>query len=130
MCPDKTRPNVPRELENVFSGLRALTPKQSPVTLGGAVFRLTCIACPEQYDVDLGEARNRGYVRLRHGELRADYLPDGDFSRAVPVYEHNVGDHAGCFESDEERDRHLTEIAAKLHDQHRAHSRPGRHSRS
>ena len=100
------------------------------MTLGGAVFRLTSFACPEQYDVDLGEAKNRGYVRLRHGELTADYLPDGDFARAVPVFERDIGDHAGCFENNEERDRYLTEIAAKLHGQHRAHTRSCRHSRS
>ena len=123
MPPDKTHPDAQRELDEPVA---PPTSQQSAVTLGGAVFRLTSFACPEQYDVDLGEAKNRGYVRLRHGELTADYLPDGDFSRAVPVFERDIGDHAGCFESDEERDRYLTEIAAKLHGQHRAHATAAR----
>ena len=122
MCPGTTLPNAPRKLDNFHGGLR--TPHESSVTLGGAVFRLTSFACPEQYDVDLGDAENRGYVRLRHGDLTADYLPDGDFSRATRVFEHDIGDDAPCFESDEERDRFLTEIAEKLHSQHRSHTRP------
>ena len=86
------------------------------------MFRLTTPACPEQYLVDLGEAENRGYVRLRHGVLRGDYLPDGDFGRAVQVFERDIGDDAGCFESNEERDEYLTRIAEKLYNQHRAHT--------
>ena len=124
MCPDKPLPDAPREREDRFSDLRALT-------LGGATFRLTCFACPEQYDVDLGDAGKRGYVRLRHGELRADYLPDGDFSRAVTVFEHDFDDDAvPCFDSDEERDEYLSRIAEKLYRHHRAHSHPRDHSRS
>ena len=117
MCPDKTLPDAPREPEDLFSDLRALT-------LGGATFRLTSYACPEQYDVDLDEAENRGYVRLRHGELRADYLPDGDFDRAVTVFEHDFDDDAvPCFESNEERDQYLTRIAEVLYRHHRAAAR-------
>lgn len=127
MCPDKPLPNALQGLENFFSDL---PPRQPRVRLGGAVFRLTCMACPEQYDVDLGEAENRGYVRLRHGALRADYLPDGDFSRRVTVFEADIGDYAGCFESDEERDRYLTRIAEALYRHHRAQSHPRDHSRS
>lgn len=128
MCPDKPLSNAPRELENLVSDL--LPPRQSRVTLGGAVFRLTCIACPEQYDVDLGDAENHGYVRLRHGALRADYLPDGDFDRRVTVFEADIGDYAGCFEGDEERDRYLIQIAEKLYREHHAHSGACRQSRS
>ena len=118
MCPDKPFPKALQGLEDVFSDL---PPRQSRVRLGGAVFRLTCMACPEQYDVDLGEAENRGYVRLRHGTLRADYLPDGDFDRRAPVFEADIGDYAGCFESDEERDEYLTRIAEELLRRHRAY---------
>lgn len=119
MCPDKTLPSARREVEDRFSDLRART-------LGGATFRLTSCACPEQYDVDLGEAENRGYVRLRHGELRADYLPDGDFDRAVTVFEHDIDDDAPCFESNEERDQYLTQIAEALYRHHRTAARePG-----
>ena len=72
--------------------------------------------------MDLGDGENRGYVRLRHGDLTADYLPDGDFNRRVQVFERDIGDDAPCFESDEERDRYLTQIADALHRRHRAHT--------
>lgn len=36
--------------------------------------RLTCSACPEQYDAFIGD-RKVGYLRLRWGEFRVDY-PD------------------------------------------------------
>ena len=119
MSPDKT-------LRNTQQGLREFsddppTPHK-PVTLAGAMFRLITPACPEQFEVDLGEAEKRGYVRLRHGVLRGDYLPDGDFGRAVQVFERDIGDHAGCFESNDERDTYLTQIAEKLHSRHRTHT--------
>ena len=80
--------------------------------------------------MDLGDAENRGYVRLRHGALTADYLPDGDFDRAVQVFESDIGDHAGCFGSDEQRDQYLTRIAEKLQGHHRARCSPVRQNRS
>lgn len=62
--------------------------------------RLTCGACPEQYDA-LDEDRKVGYLRLRHGGFTVE-CPDvgGDL-----VYEASpVGD--GRFE-DDERDYYL-----------------------
>lgn len=35
----------------------------------------TCMACPEQYDVFDSAGRRVGYLRLRHGQFRADYIP-------------------------------------------------------
>ena len=40
----------------------------------GFTLKRTCFACPEQYDV-LKDGAKVGYLRLRHGEFRADY-PD------------------------------------------------------
>ena len=37
---------------------------------------LTCSACPEQYDVFLGE-RQVGYIRFRWGSLEVDFLRCG-----------------------------------------------------
>lgn len=52
----------------------------------------TCCACPEQYDVYFG-SEEVGYLRLRHGNFRADY-------RGETVYTANPkGD--GIFEYDE-----------------------------
>jgi hypothetical protein len=77
--------------------------------IDGLRFVMTCIACPEQYDVFDSSGKQVGYVRLRHGELRCDYPDYG----GETIYEVDpIGD--GCFDSDEERDFHLGEIAGKL----------------
>jgi hypothetical protein len=57
----------------------------------------TCGACPEQYDVYLGD-EEIGYMRLRHGHFRAEY------KRTIVYSASTVGD--GLFEQ-EERKRHL-----------------------
>ena len=58
---------------------------------------MTCGACPEQYDAFLLGAKI-GYLRLRHGYFRAEYL-------GANVYEASpIGD--GIFE-DTERAKHL-----------------------
>lgn len=59
--------------------------------------KLTCPACPEQYDAFF-EDNNVGYLRLRHGYFRAEY-------KGEIVYDSNtIGD--GSFEY-EERKKHL-----------------------
>lgn len=40
----------------------------------GVSIHLTCISCPEQYDVKF-DGRMIGYIRFRHGRLTAEY-PD------------------------------------------------------
>ena len=72
-------------------------------------FKMTCIACPEQYDVFDPSENQVAYVRLRHGELRCDYPKCG----GETIYEAEPeGD--GCFDSDEERDYHLEKIAIRV----------------
>jgi hypothetical protein len=71
-------------------------------------FKMTCGACPEQYDVFLGEEQV-GYVRLRHGTLRVDSPDCG----GRVVYEASPnGD--GCFDTPEERDFHLRHAGAAI----------------
>ena len=73
----------------------------------GCTLRLTCSACPEQYDVERRGVRI-GYLRLRHGEFTAAY-PDVD---GEIVYEAEPrGD--GAFE-DDERMEHLTAAVRAL----------------
>lgn len=72
---------------------------------------MTCKACPEQYDVFLGELKI-GYLRLRHGEFRADYPDCGDET----VYEASPRGE-GEFERDE-RDRYLRFALKALLDRH------------
>lgn len=70
-------------------------------------FKMTGMACPEQYDVFWGE-RQVAYVRLRHGSLTVR-CPDvgGEL-----VYEAEPeGD--GCFEK-KERDQYLRRCAAAV----------------
>lgn len=68
---------------------------------------LTCSACPEQYDVFLGDEQV-GYLRLRHGSFRADTPHCGGETvyRAEPV-----GD--GIFET-AERERYLIEAVEAI----------------
>lgn len=75
----------------------------------GLKFRNTCGACPEQYDVFLGE-EEVGYARLRWGVLRGD-------CRGTTVYTKNMADGSdGIFNSDESRMKHLNEIATAIHE--------------
>lgn len=77
---------------------------------------LTCGACPEQYDVFLGQLQI-GYLRLRHGAFRADYPDCG----GETVYEASPrGD--GKFE-DDERDHYLRFALKALLDRHVAGAR-------
>lgn len=64
----------------------------------------TCGACPEQYDVFLGE-EYIGYMRLRHGWFRAEY-------KGTIVYQARP-DGDGCFECGE-RDGYLNEACLAI----------------
>lgn len=63
--------------------------------LDGFILEMTCISCPEQYDV-FREGKKVAYLRLRHGTFRAD-VPDCG-GETVYVSE-TKGD--GCFDEDE-----------------------------
>lgn len=83
---------------------------EQPEALRVGPYRLvrTCTACPEQYDVFLGELEV-GYLRLRGGWFRADYPTCG----GATVYEASPrGD--GIFE-DDEREPHLRAAVAAIH---------------
>lgn len=68
-------------------------------------FVQTCAACPEQYDVYEGDDLV-GYVRLRHGYLRAD-------CHGEPIYDSVVkGD--GCFYDEHERQWHMKCIKSAM----------------
>jgi hypothetical protein len=72
---------------------------------------ITCFACPEQYDVFLGD-KQIGYLRLRWSHFTADY-PDVD---GECVYEATIGDSGwdGRFKNDEQRYRYLNAAVAAL----------------
>jgi len=66
----------------------------------------TCFACPEQYDAYF-EGKIVGYLRLRHGYFRAEYLGE-------VVYDANtIGD--GIFDSDE-RELYLSESKRAIYE--------------
>lgn len=71
--------------------------------IGNYTLKLTCGACPEQYDVFNKSDKQVGYLRLRHGSFSASYPECGgkQVYHACPV-----GD--GIFE-DDEREFYLTE---------------------
>lgn len=70
------------------------------IRIKGYDLKLTCGACPEQYDVFL-DGSKVGYLRLRHGRFRAD-VPDCGGETVHSSYPN--GD--GIFDEDE-RDYHL-----------------------
>ena len=76
---------------------------------------LTCMACPEQYDVFIGD-KQVGYVRLRGGALRAAY-PDvyGEYE----FNHHFLGDvWKGEFDDEDERKFHLDLVAKHLYNKY------------
>lgn len=80
--------------------------------IGNLNFIETCAACPEQYDVYTDDKRKIGYVRLRWGYLRADYIWNNNDET---VYDTNFSDpYGGLFTSSEERIKYLSIIAEKL----------------
>ena len=79
--------------------------------VAGLRFELTCVSCPEQYDVFDKDDIQVGYVRLRHGYIYAS-CPDvgGEL-----VYENAAGGFdAGNFKNQIEREFHLREIAKAI----------------
>jgi len=85
--------------------------------VNGLRLEITCVACPEQYDVYLGDVQV-GYLRLRYGEFRADYPDCG----GVTVYEDKP--EGNSMFKDYERDRYLAEAAAALLAHHKAQIPP------
>lgn len=83
------------------------------IAIGGDfIFVMTCEACPEQYDVyNVNDLENIvGYVRLRHGYLRADYPDCG----GETIYEADIDGPGGTFNNEEERIAHLTLIKLEI----------------
>ena len=82
----------------------------------GYTLKMTCGACPEQYDVFDSEGQQVGYLRLRGGRFRADYPNCGGDT----VYSHGFDDGwKGLFDSDEEREFFLTEAVKAIHNHER-----------
>ena len=76
----------------------------------GLFFQDTCSACPEQYDV-YKDGQLVGYVRLRWGGLSCEY----PYILGERIYTHAFDDgYMGCFESDEQRQFYLSEIADSI----------------
>jgi hypothetical protein len=69
--------------------------------------RLTCGACPEQYDVYRNGAQV-GYLRLRHGTFRAD-MPDASGETVFSAAPEGDGSFA-----EHERERFLTSAIAAI----------------
>lgn len=76
---------------------------------GMSLYR-TCSACPEQYQVEDGQGKPVGYLRLRHGLFRVDY-PDCGGTTVLTA--EPKGD--GMFD-DEERFFYLTQAVDAIID--------------
>lgn len=68
----------------------------------------TCSACPEQYDIVIDD-KPAGYLRLRHGEFRADFPECG----GETVYESEEMSGEGMFDP-EERGRFIGEALTAI----------------
>lgn len=80
----------------------------------GLIFVETCDVCPEQYAVFTKSGYQVGYVRLRYGHLRCDYL---DCMKGPAIYHYNFNSDEGfkgAFYDEEERRYYLTEIAKRI----------------
>lgn len=79
------------------------------------MFKLTCIACPEQYDV-LSGSDVVGYVRLRHGYFRCNRVEGGSIQRDKDVLAMDLPDEDGDgeFADQETRDFYLDLCARAL----------------
>ena len=83
------------------------------------VFCLTCIACPEQYDVFDKDNELIAYVRYRHGRLTVNpyILGTDDIDLETLIYSEEIGDeYDGCFSDEEERLVILNKAAEKIKD--------------
>lgn len=77
--------------------------------IDGYDLRMTCMACPEQYDVFRGGSQV-GYLRLRHGRFAAD-VPDA--GRRTVYQSYPVGD--GIFDNEVERENELRAAIRAIH---------------
>ena len=83
-------------------------PEKETFYIEGLEFRMTCIGCPEQYDVFDSDGVQVAYVRLRHGYLSVE-VPD---CGGETVYTHQfIEKMLGCFKNDKQRMRYLIRIA-------------------
>lgn len=78
--------------------------------INGLWFKLTCGACPEQYDVLRGDERV-AYVRLRFGRLRVDVPDVGGETIYVNKFDE---EYKGIFSDETERVKYLTEISEAI----------------
>lgn len=74
---------------------------------------LTCMACPEQYDV-FHEGKQIGYLRLRHGRFYAAYPDVG----GKEVFVANPEKSDGIFDDDEIRMNYLVKAIKALLAEH------------
>ena len=84
------------------------------IETGGCALEVTCGACPEAYDVFIDD-EYVGYMRLRHGHFRAEYMFEEDSETVFTASPE--GD--GVFES-EERQGFLEKAAKALHKRHKS----------
>lgn len=103
----------------IMDYMRKYKPQEpNELYINGLQFYRTGYMCPEQWDVfEVAKGKYNtnklvGYVRLRHGQLSAD-VPD---VRGEEVYYTHQLRGDGCFDDNEERIFHMTNIAQVIGD--------------
>lgn len=81
--------------------------------IDGLKFKLTCYACPEQYDVFKGD-KQVAYIRLRWSHLKVHYPDIG--GEIIYDFEFSENEMQGCFYTEKQRDFHLKEIAKRINE--------------
>ncbi len=76
------------------------------------VLKMTCGACPEQYDVFDSDGKQSGYIRLRGGNFRVYYPDTGGELVFYHRFEEDVW--KGMFDN-KEREQYLTEAVKAIH---------------
>lgn len=83
--------------------------EEENLQIGPFLFKMTCIAFPEQYDV-LYKGEPCAYVRLRHGKLRCDVPNCGGETVCSVHFDNEIGAFPGL----KEKMFYLEKIAAVL----------------
>ena len=100
-----TSDELNRSVEDVYEAF--LEHDKADFRINGLWFKLTCGACPEQYDVFRGDEQV-AYVRLRFGRLRVDVPDVGGKTIYISDFDE---EYKGVFSDEAERVNYLAEIS-------------------
>lgn len=103
-------------MEDASNGLGWDNEDAYSMNIDGYVFRCTCVACPEQYDVYLGD-KYVAYVRKRWGHLRVYPTINHEVDWSTVIYEKEDDDeYCGTIDDRENTLKTIVEKIKKYYD--------------